>query len=146
MLLVTFHLTCNCSPIPFPIFKCLHSYFASMFAERKQCIFPEYCLQIDSRQSLRQAASASLHYTPGLHFVPPPYVPFRSLSAPSPGYPRKSASFIPLHSGQPTVSFRSPLAFPPHIPELKAKTGSSIPPAPIRYIAFSHHPCFSRPS
>ena len=45
-------------------------------------------------------------------------VPFRSLSAPSLGYPRKSASFIPLHSGQPAVSFCSPLAFPPHIPEL----------------------------
>lgn len=94
-------------------------------------------------QSLRQVTSASLHYTSGLHFVPPPYVPFRSLSAPSLGYPSKSASFIPLRSGQPAVSFLSPLAFPPHIPELKAKTGSCIPPTPIRNIAFSHHPWFS---
>jgi hypothetical protein len=82
----------------------------------------------------------------GLHFVPPPYVPFRSLSAPSLGYSRKSASFIPLHSGQPAVSFRSPLSFPPHIPELKAKTGSCISPNPIRSIAFCHHTCFSQPN
>src|SRR5665648_42705 len=51
--------------------------------------------------------------------------------------------FIPLRSGQPTVSFRSPLAFLSHVPELKAKSGSCIPPTPIRYITFSHHPCFS---
>ena len=36
-----------------------------------------------------------------------------------------------------------PFGFPAHKPELKAKTGSSIPPLPIRYIAFRHHPCFS---
>jgi hypothetical protein len=51
--------------------------------------------------------------------------------------------FIPFRSGQPAVSFRSPLAFLSHDPELKAKTGSYIPPTQIRYIAFSHHPCFS---
>ena len=54
--------------------------------------------------------------------------------------------FIPLRSCQPSVSFRSPLAFPSHIPELKAKTGSSIPPNSIRHIPFSHHPCFPQPN
>lgn len=57
-------------------------------------------------------ASASLHYTQGLHFVPPPSVTFRSLSAPSLGYPRKSASIhsIPL---MPTLRFIPlPFGFP----------------------------------
>ena len=36
-----------------------------------------------------------------------------------------------------------PFGFTTHNPELKAKTGSSIQPNPIRYITFSHHPCFS---
>jgi hypothetical protein len=87
-------------------------------------------------------ASAFLHYTPGLLFVPPPFVTFRSLSAPSLGYPRKSVSIhsIPL---RPTRRFiQLPFGFTTHNPELKAKTESSIPPTPIRSNAFSHHPCF----
>jgi hypothetical protein len=45
---------------------------------------------------------------------------------------RPTRRFIPL-----------PFVFPTHNPVLKAKTGSYIPPIPIRYIPFSHHPCFS---
>lgn len=92
--------------------------------------------------SLRQVASASLHYTPGLHFVPPPFVTFRSLSASSLGNPRKSVSIHSISLMPTRRFFPLPFGFPAHVPELKAKTGSSIPPLPIRYIAFSHHPCF----
>jgi len=94
-------------------------------------------------QSLWPVASASLHYTPGLHSVSPPSVPFLSLSASSLGTHARVLPFISFRSGQPAVSFRSPLAFRSHVPELKAKTGSSIPPNPIRYFSFSHHTCFS---
>ncbi len=95
-------------------------------------------------QSLRQVASASLHYTPGLHFVPPPFVTFRSLSASSLGYPRKSASFIPLRSCLPAVSFRSPLAFPPTNQNSKPKRVATFHPSQfatfhsVTTLAFPH--------
>ena len=58
-----------------------------------------------------------------LHFVSPPFVTFRSLSAPSLGYPRKSASIhsIPL---KPTRSFIPlPFGFPSHRPETQSQNG-----------------------
>jgi hypothetical protein len=43
----------------------------------------------------------------------------------------------------PTLRFIALLyGIPTHIPELKAKAGSSVPPNSIHYIAFSHHTCF----
>ena len=97
-------------------------------------------------QSLRQKASASLYYTPRLHFVPPPFVTFHSLSASNLGYPRKSAShsFLIVYATRRFIPL--PLAFLSHVPKLKAKTGSSISPNAIRYFAFSQHPCFSQPN
>ena len=72
-------------------------------------------------QSLWPVASASLHNTPGLHSVSPPSVTFRSLSASSLGTHARVLPFIPFRSGQPAVSFCSPLAFLPTIQNSKPK-------------------------
>jgi hypothetical protein len=82
-------------------------------------------------QSLRQVAFASLLYTSGLHFVPPPFVTFRLLSAPSLGYPRKSASIHSITLMPARRSIPLPFGFSTHNQELKSKTGSSIPPNPF---------------
>lgn len=76
------------------------------------------------------------------------YIPF--IVSPQPRLPAQEC-FHSFHSAQanpppvrPLADFIPlPFGFTTHNPELKAKTGSSIPPTPIRYIAFSHHPCFS---
>jgi hypothetical protein len=70
-------------------------------------------------QSLRPLVSVSLHFTPGLHFVPPPSYPFCSLSSTSLDYPRKSDS---IHSTplRPTHRFiLLPFAFFTHNPKPK---------------------------
>lgn len=62
-------------------------------------------IQLFVGQCLRQEAFSSLHCTTGLHFVPPPYVPFRSLSAPaSTTHARVSPSF---HCAQVNPPFHS---------------------------------------
>jgi hypothetical protein len=62
-------------------------------------------------QCLWQEAFASLHYTPGLHFVSPPFVPFRSLSAPaSATHARVLLSFHYAHANPPFHS--APLWLP----------------------------------
>jgi len=69
-------------------------------------------------------------------------IPF--IVSPSLGYPRKSASFIPLRSGQPTVSFRSPLALQPTTRNSKPKREASFHPTQfatlhsVTTLAFPH--------
>lgn len=71
-------------------------------------------------------------------------IPF--IVSPSLGYPLKSAT---IHSITLILTRRFillPVDFPIPLPETQSQTGSYIPPTPIRYTEFSHHPCFSQPN
>jgi hypothetical protein len=80
-------------------------------------------------------ASFSRHFTSGLHFVPPLYVSFCSLSAINLGYPRQEWSLSSILRFPPEFHFAFP-GFPkPAIPKTKPGTSSilSHPIAPFRY-------------
>jgi len=63
-----------------------------------------------------------------LHFVSPPFVSFRLLSAPALATHARVLPFIPLRSCQPAVSFRSPLASLPTTRNSKPKREAPFHP------------------
>jgi hypothetical protein len=94
-------------------------------------------------------AKACVRWLPLLSITLQGCTPFRHLSFHSvhcqpPASAPTQECFHSFHSAQADPPFHfAPLWLPNPQPVIKAKTGSSIPPNPIRYFLFSHHTCFS---
>jgi len=119
----------------------------SMVARKKHHKYPNHPSKVQGMNCFTANACGRCFRFTSLHFRS--YTSFRHLTfhsvhcQPQPWQPTQecllhSIALMPAHSFIPL-----PFGFPTHNPQLEAKTGSYIPPLPIRYIAFSHHPCFS---
>ena len=133
-----------------PSHMVFHQHHSNQHCRRKKPQKPHHPSKVQAMNCF--TAKACGRWLPLLSITLQGYTSFRHLSLhsvhcqpPTSATQARVLPFIPFRSGQPAVSFRSPLAFLSHFPKLKAKTGSSISPLPIRSIAFSHHPCFTLP-